>query len=349
MSVLALVVLVVFLSLLFTFTNGFQDGSSVAAAAIGSRAMTKLQAIVLCATCEFLGALLGGSAVADTIRHITSWPAQPTLLPILASGLFSAILWNYITKVIKVPSSSTHALVGGMIGALFAAGHGFKYVVWGELGGFIRPTGVYKVVISLFASPLIGFLAGYLCLSLAILLLSRSTTKVNAALKWLQFVTVSILAFAHGANDTQKAMGIVVLGLNAAAYLPNTEIPHWVRLISGLVMALGIASLVPAIVKRVGGDIYRLRPVHGFVVEFASASVVLTGSITGGPVSASQVIASTVMGVGTAERRKGVHWLIAREMLLAWFLTIPCAAGLAFVTHSCLFQYLELTIGSSYR
>ncbi|MDR3612622.1 MAG: inorganic phosphate transporter [Candidatus Obscuribacterales bacterium] len=342
MSTLAMVILVIGLSLLFTYTNGFQDGSSVAASAVASRAMTKLQAVFVCATFEFLGAMLGGSAVSSTIRNLTSWPDNPSLLPVLASGLFSAILWNYVTKIIKVPSSSTHALVGGILGALAAAGHGFQYVVWGELGGLIHPTGVYKVVISLFASPLIGFLAGYVFLKVTMLLLIRCSTAVNKPLKLMQFITVPVLAFAHGANDTQKAMGLMVLALGAAKYLPGTDIPIWVRIISGAAMATGIASLVPGIVKRVGGGIYRMRPVHGFVTELASAAVVLTGSMTGGPVSASQVIASTVMGIGTAERKRGVHWLIARDMLLAWFLTIPCAGLLAYLVHLWLFQYLEL-------
>jgi inorganic phosphate transporter, PiT family len=346
LSVFALVGLVVFLALLFTYTNGFQDGSSVAAGAITSRAMSKMQAVVLCAIFEFGGAMFGGSAVSSTIRNLTNWPSDPSLLPVLASGLFSAILWNYITKLIKVPSSSTHALVGGMLGALFAAGHGFRYVVWGELGGLVHPTGVYKVVISLFASPLIGFLAGYLCFRLTILLLSRASIRISRTFKWAQFATIPVLAFAHGANDTQKAMGIVVLALDAANYLPNNDIPMWVRLVSGSAMAVGIASLVPGIVKRVGGGIYRMRPVHAFVTEFASAAVVLSGSVTGGPVSASQVIASTVMGVGTAQRRKGVHWLIARDMLLAWFFTIPFSGMLAYLTHTCFFQFLEMFVGS---
>ena len=342
MTTLAMVILVIALSLVFTYTNGFQDGSSVAASAVASRAMTKLQAVLLCATFEFLGAMLGGSAVSSTIRNLTSWQDDPTLLPILASGLFSAILWNYVTKIIKVPSSSTHALVGGILGALTAAGHGFKYVVWGDLGGFVHPTGVYKVVISLFASPVIGFIAGYVFLKATMLILIRATAGVNRPLKGMQFFTVPVLAFAHGANDTQKAMGLVVLALGAGHYLPDSEIPIWVRLISGVAMATGIASLVPGIVKRVGGGIYRMRPVHGFVTEVASTAVVLTGSMTGGPVSASQVIASTVMGIGTAERKRGVHWLIARDMLLAWFLTIPCAGLLAYLMHLWLFQYLEL-------
>jgi PiT family inorganic phosphate transporter len=320
--------LVIFLSLLFTYTNGFQDGSSVAASAIACRAMSKLQAVVLCATCEFLGAMLGGSAVSKSIAALTSWPDDLTILPILSSALLAAILWNYITKLIKVPSSSTHALVGGILGALVAAGHGFKYVIWGDLGYLIHPTGVYKVVISLFASPLLGFLAGYGLYYLMMLLLAKATTRVNKPLRWLQWITVSLLAFGHGANDTQKAMGIVVLALGAVTSGAITDIPLWVRVISGCAMSVGITSVVPGIIKRVGGGIYKLRPLHGFTTQAASAIIVLAGSATGGPVSASQVIASTVIGVGSAERRKGVHWLIARDMVVAWMITIPSAGVL---------------------
>ena len=326
--------LVILLSLLFTYTNGFQDGSSVAAGAIACRAMSKLQAILLCATCEFLGALLGGSAVSKSIANLTSWPDDLSILPILSSALFAAILWNYVTKIIKVPSSSTHALVGGILGALYAAGQGFKYIIWGDPGYLIHPTGVYKVVISLFASPLLGFLAGYFLFEIVVLALSRATTKVNKPLRWLQWITVALLAFGHGANDTQKAMGIVVLALGAVTNGAITDIPLWVRLISGVAMAVGIASIVPGIVKRVGGGIYRLRPLHGLVTQTASALIVLVGSATGGPVSASQVIASTVIGVGSAERKKGVHWLIARDMIVAWMITIPSSAALAFCVYS---------------
>jgi PiT family inorganic phosphate transporter len=324
--------LVIALSIVYTYTNGFQDGSSVAASAIMCRALSRFQAVALVTVFEFLGALLGGSAVANTIGAITSWPAKPSLLPILAIGLFSAISWNFATRLMKVPSSSTHALVGGIVGAVVAGSHGFRYIVWGTPDHIMHANGVWKVILSLFLSPLIGFVAGYFTIVIAIFLLLKATTRVNEPLKKWQWVTVAALAFGHGANDTQKAMGVIVLGLNAAGVMQTSEIPLWVRLVVGTAMGCGIISMVPGIVKRVG-NIYRLRPIHGLVTEFASAIVVCAGSATGGPVSASQVIASTVMGVGTAQRRKGVHWLIARDMLMAWFLTIPCAGLLAWLIY----------------
>jgi len=337
--------LIVTLSVLYTYTNGFQDGSSVAASAIACRAMSRAQCIFVVATFEFLGALLGGSAVANTIHSITSWPDRADLLPVLSSGLFAAIMWNFITKLLKVPSSSTHALVGGMLGAIFAASGGFQLIVWGSPFPLSHPTGVWKVICSLFISPLVGFGAGYLCFVTVLLLLMRASTRVNVPLKQLQALTVAALAFGHGANDTQKAMGVLLLALSACGfYHQGADIPLWIRLLSGTAMVAGIVSMAPGIMKRVGSGIYRLRPVHGFVTQLAAAVVVGVGSYTGGPVSASQVIASTVMGVGTAERRKGVHWLVARDMFLAWFLTIPCAGFLAACVYVGLFHYLNLLI-----
>lgn len=341
MSIVAILIFVILLCLVFTYTNGFQDGSSVAASSIGCRAMTPVQSAILVCTFEFLGALFGGSAVANTIRSITSWPSSPDLLPVLASGLAAAVLWNYTTKLLRVPSSSTHALVGGILGAVYGASGGSDYIVWGQANEIFNATGVWKVVLSLFVSPLVGFVGGCLVLKLAYLLLLRASLRVNETLKKLQWITTAALAFGHGANDTQKTMGVITLGL-AAGYLGHEPgVPLWVRLLTGTAMCLGVASMVPGIVKRVGSGIYDLRPLHGLATQIASASILVTGSLTGGPVSATQVISSTVMGVGFADRRKGVHWLVAKDMFLAWFLTIPCAALLAWGVYGAAFHWLE--------
>ncbi len=340
--VLALLIVVIVLGLIFTFTNGFQDGSSVTATAIGCRAMTPVQAVCLVATFEFLGALLGGSAVANTIGSVTSWPDNANLLPVLIAGLSAAITWNFVTKRLGLPSSSTHALIGGILGSVIAGGGGsFKYIVWGDFGAVMHATGVIKVVLSLFVSPVVGFVVGALLLKLIYLVLIRATNKVNGPLKRLQWFTIPVLAFAHGANDTQKSMGVIALALSASGLFHENGIPLWVRLLTGSAMALGIICLAPSIVKRVGSGIYHLRVVHGFTAQLGSAAIVLYGSLTGGPVSASQVISSCVMGIGYAERRKGVHWLVARDMLTAWFLTIPCAGLLAGILYFGIFQWLD--------
>jgi len=340
-------VLVVLLGCLFAFTNGFQDGSSVAASPIASRSVGMWQGVLLTAIFEFLGALFGGSQVASAISGITNYPRGEPFLCVLACALLAAVLWNFLTRSIKLPSSSTHALVGGLIGAIFAATGSFEYIVWGSFNALIHPTGVCKVIATLFLSPLIGFVAGYFTLHLLQFLLARATNQVNNALKSMQWFVLPLLAFGHGANDTQKVMGVIVMAISAAGLLgrqnPLTSsdtIPLWVRITIGLCMAAGVVCMAPGILKRVGLGIFKQRPVHGFVSEFASAVVVLTGSITGGPVSASQVIASTVMGVGYANRRRGVHWLVAREMAWAWFLTIPCSAAFAYFLFRLIFNTL---------
>ncbi|CAN5413638.1 inorganic phosphate transporter [soil metagenome] len=341
-----LVVLV--LGCLFAFTNGFQDGSSVAASPIASRSIGLWQGVWLTAIFELCGALFGGSQVASAIAGITNYPRSELFLCVLACALLAAVLWNFLTRLLKVPSSSTHALVGGLIGAIFASTGSFQYIVWGSFGALVHPTGVCKVIATLFLSPLIGFVAGYFTLHLLQFLLSRATTKVNNALKLSQWIVLPILAFGHGANDTQKVMGVIIMAMSSAGLfgyqnplISSESIPFWVRITIGLFMALGVICMAPGILKRVGFGIFRQRPVHGFVTELASAVVVLTGSITGGPVSASQVIASTVMGVGYANRRKGVHWLVAREMAWAWLLTIPCSALFAYCLFRLIFSVLK--------
>lgn len=331
---------VLFLALFFTFTNGFQDGSSVCAAPIASRAMTPFQAICFVASCELAGALFGGSAVSKAMESITDWPARSDLLPVLISALIAAISWNFITRWAKVPSSSTHALVGGLIGALFGAG-GSTHMNWGHAQSLWQADGVAKVVLSLFLSPILGFAAGFIVLVSLVVLLIKASLKVNKQLKWLQWVSTGLLAFGHGANDPQKSMGVIMLALHATAAPGITEIPLSVRFGTGLAMAIGIVALAPGIVQKVGVRIYKLRNLHALSSETASAIVVLGGSLTGGPVSASQVISSTVIGVGSAVRPKRLHWMIVQEMLLAWCLTIPCSALLAVVLYLGVFQWLQ--------
>lgn len=344
MSITVLVLLVVLLALVYTFTNGFQDGSSVTAAPIACGAMTELQAMLLVATFEFLGALLGGSSVVGAVHDLTSWPKRPDFIPVLITALCAAILWNYTTRLLRVPSSSTHALVGGLIGSMVAAAHGFKYVNIGHINDIIHSTGVTRVLLSLFISPLIGIAAGYLLLRIAALLLVSATPVMNKVLRLLQWITVPILAFAHGANDTQKAMAVIVLSLQSCGISHSGLVPLWARIITGIAMAFGVIMLAPGIVKRVGYDIFKLRPLHGFVVEVASESVILTASVIGGPVATSQVISSAVVGVGSSQRMKAVRWLVFKDVFAAWFFTIPCAGIFAYVLYALIFHNLSVKL-----
>jgi PiT family inorganic phosphate transporter len=332
-----ILIFVILLSAVFAYSNGFQDGSTVAASVIGSRALTPKQTVLLVATFEFAGALFGGSAVASTVKSIAHFPDNPTVLVWLACAMTAAITWNYLTKQLGFPSSSTHALVGGLLGAVVAAGGGTQLIVWGELRHIVDATGLAKVIVSLFLSPMVGFVAGYITFKITMFLLMRASSRVNKWLKLAQLPALALVSFGHGANDTQKVMGVALLSLDSFG-MNVIAVPLWVRILTATAMILGIASLAPRIVRKVGTDIFRLRPVHGFVTQAAAAAVLVYASATGGPVSASQVITSAVMGVGTAERKKGVHWLVAREMLIAWFITIPGAALGSAVMYYVLFS-----------
>ena len=340
MFVYFVLALVVILAVAFTYTIGFQDGSGVAASAIKARAITGRQAVVLVSIFEFTGAMLGGSAVARAIRDITSWPARPDLLPVLASSLSAAIIWNIFTRRMGVPTSSTHALVGGILGGVIAGG-GMQYISWGSPDLIYKATGVWKVLLSLFLSPFAGFLVGLLLFKFFAFILKSVSTKANKYLNGMEWILVPMLAFGHGANETQKAMGVIMLALCAAGLSQGEEIPLWVRTISALAVASGILSVAPLIVRRVGG-IYKQRPLHGFISQLSSASIVLFASFTGGPLSTSQVVASSIVGVGSAERIKGVHWQVAREIVRAWFLTIPAVALFAWLLYMLLFRHLNL-------
>ena len=340
MAEFALVAIVIVLSLVFTYTNGLQDGSSVTAGPIVCRVLSPVKAVLLVASCELAGALFGGSAVATAVRQITSVKEDLNLLPVLAAGLAAAILWNFLAKSLQIPSSSTHALFGGLLGSLLAAPGGTANIVWGNLTLF-HPTGFAKVVVSLFASPLLGFLFGYLMLNAVQFLLLKATNEVNKWLKLGQIVTVALLAFGHGANDPQKVMGIILLALHSHGSYTSNEIPLWARVVTGLSIAFGVLSLAPGIVKRVGSGIYRLKTLHGFVTESASSFLIVLSSMTGCPVSTSQVISSTVVGVGTSERFKDVRWLVARDILVSWFLTIPCAGLCAYALYIFAFRWLD--------
>lgn len=317
---------VIGLAIVFTFSNGVQDGSSVTAGVISCRAMSPARAVLLVASFELAGALFGGSAVANMVSTVTTIPQSPELLKVLAAALTAATGWNYATKILRFPSSSTHALFGGLIGAAFAAG-GQSAIASGSFDP-LHASGMGKAVISLICSPVLGFLAGYVMLGLVAVALLRATTRVNKALKVLQIGALCVLAFGHGANDPQKAMGIIMLALGSAHLYTMTDIPLWVRLSTGLAIAFGVIAVAPGIVRRVG-KIYKMRMLHGFVLQMSAGGILFGSSLVGFPVSTSQVISSTLMGIGTSERVKDVHWLVARDIVVSWCLTIPCTSLVA--------------------
>ncbi len=305
-------------ALVYGFLNGFHDSSNVVATIISSRAMPPRVALLLTAAAEFIGPFLLGVAVADTIGKGLLNPSAVTPGVVLGATV-GAILWNLLTWAFGIPSSSSHALVGGLLGAAAMAG-GLDVI---ELPG------VEKALIALFVSPPLGLLAGFLITRLTLFLAAGATPRANWLFKRLQVLTAVGLAVSHGGNDAQKTMGIITLGLVVAGALPAFAVPAWVVVASAGAMSLGTGIGGWRLIRTLGGRIYKIRPIHGFTAQTASGLVLLGASLLGGPVSTTQVVSSAIMGAGAAERLSKVRWGVAQEMLVAWGLTIPVTAGLA--------------------
>lgn len=339
---LLLVILTAVFVLLFDYTNGFHDAANIIATVIASRAMTPAQAVLVVGVFEFLGPLLGGTAVADTIGgFVHLGDLRATLaLPIVLSGLIGAIVWNLATWRLGIPSSSSHALVGGLIGAVLVS-VGSEHVLWGfgELAQG-RLTGVTKVLAALLISPLIGFGIGYLMLRLMNRLLIAANRAANARLRSAQFVTAAALAFSHGANDAQKSMGILTLVLLLGGFIPTFEVPFWVMLACAIAMTLGILSGGWRIVRTLGFAIYRVRPIHALGSQLTSGAVILGASLAGMPVSTTHVVATSIMGIGASERPRAVRWSKAKSIVVAWIITIPGAALFAILAYALFNLYL---------
>ena len=321
--------------LVFDYTNGFHDASNIIATVIASRAMTPIQAVIIVATFEFLGPLLGGTAVANTIGkfiHIGDLQSLDAVVIILC-GIVGAITWNLGTWWFGIPSSSSHALVGGLVGAVVVS-VGVNHVVWGfsELGqGHL--TGITKVLIALVASPIIGFWVGFIIHRLMKFLLRAATPVANKNLRRIQFLTSAGLAFSHGANDAQKSMGIITLVLLLGGFIPEFAVPFWVILACATAITLGIMSGGWRIVRTVGFGIYKVRPLHAFDAQLTSASVIFAASMLGAPVSTTHVVSSSIMGIGASERPKAVRWAKAREIIKTWVITIPGSATVAIISY----------------
>ena len=307
-----LLVILIGLALVFDFLNGFHDSSNLVATIISSRAMSPRMALTLTAIAEFVGPFIFGVAVASTIGEGIVPPRSVTL-PVLLAALTSAILWNLITWFLGIPSSSSHAMIGGLIGAV-AAGVGFQN---------IQLAGLTKIFLALFLSPVLGLLAGYLLTRLVYFLARRASPKINVFFKRAQIVTAVGLALSHGANDAQKTMGIITLGLVTAGSLAEFKVPIWVVAISAGAIALGTSVGGWRLIRTLGGKFYKIRPVHGFCTQISSAAVILGAALLGGPVSTTQVVSSAIMGVGSAERLSKVRWNVAGQIAVAWLLTIP--------------------------
>ena len=308
-------IFVIILAVVFDFLNGVHDSSNIVATMIASRAFRPQTALALTATAEFLGPFLFGVTVAKTIGEEVA-QANALNLDVIVACLIGAIVWNLLTWFFGIPSSSSHALIGGIVGAVLA-GAGFEA---------IKLQGLGKVVIALFTSPLIGFAAGFLITRLIYFLARNATPEVNWFFKNGQFVTALGMAFSHGTNDAQKTMGIITLSLVISGNIPGFQVPFWVIIVSASAIALGTALGGWRLIRTLGGKFYKIRPVHSFSTQLTSGIVILTASVFGLPVSTSQVVSSAIIGVGSSERFGKVRWSVAQEIVTAWFITIPASA-----------------------
>lgn len=309
-------IIVIVLALIFDFLNGMRDASNIVATMISSRAFSPRTALGIAAVAEFLGPFLFGVVVAKTIGEDIV-QSNVLTLDAIVSALVGAIAWNLITWYFGIPGSSSHALIGGMVGA----------VIVGAGVDAIKFAGLNRVLIALFTSPLVGFIIGFIMLRLIYFLARNATPRINSFFKRSQLITAVALAFSHGTNDAQKTMGIIALSLVIGGVLPSFQVPIWVVAVSAAAIAIGTGFGGWRLIRTLGEKFYKIRPVHSFATQLTSALVILTASFVGVPVSTSQIVSSAIIGVGSAERVSKVRWSVAEDIIIAWLITIP-ASGL---------------------
>ena len=324
------VIIVVVLALWFTLTNGLLDASSVVATFIACGAGTTTQAVLLASAFGLLGALFGGSAVADTVAKIVNAPVGPGLLNVLMAALMGSIAWNLTAWQFGLPSSSTHSLVGGLVGAVWVSS-GYEHVLWGwhELISLHQLTGLIKIVAALIISPALGFTLAYGLQKFMKHALVNARYSINKWLKRASWVLAGLLAFVHGANDTQKVMGLIGLALLAGNLSTQQSTPVWVRLAAGTIMFGGTMFGGWSVMKTLGRRIFDIRPIHNLNSQLSSGGAVLLATALGLPISTTHVVASSVIGVGAADEFRMVKWHVGKEMISAWLVTIPASATIS--------------------
>ena len=303
------------LALIFDFLNGFHDSSNIVATVISSRAMAPRRILLMTAAAHFIGPFLFGVAVATTIGSEVVEGDAVTLV-VIEAALISAIGWNLFTWYFGIPSSSSHALVGGIVGAVVIQSG------WEAL----RPEGLTKVLLALLISPILGLIFGFIVMKLVLFLARGASPRINSVFKRGQLGTALWLALSHGTNDAQKTMGIITMALVAGGVISSFTVPAWVIGLSAAAIALGTALGGWRLIRTLGGKFYKIRPVHGFTSQIASSAVIMGAALVGGPVSTTQVVSSSIIGVGSAERVSKVRWGVARNIVMAWVLTIPATA-----------------------
>ena len=324
-SSFALLALVIVAALVFDFINGFHDTANAIATCISTRALSIRDAILMAAGLNFVGALVS-THVATTIGKEIVDPSQVTQVVVL-SALIGAIFWDLLTWRYGIPSSSSHAIIGGLIGAVVA-----------ERGwGVLKWEGITKILAAIVISPLAGTLIAFLIM-VGIFWIFRGyhPSPLNRGFRKLQIVSAAFMAFSHGSNDAQKSMGVIPLALTSYGAIHTFHIPLWVILSCAVSMAVGTAMGGWRIIKTVGTDIVKLSPVHGFCAETSSAGVILTASAMGIPISTTHVITSAILGVGLSQGHRRVNWMVGARIVWAWILTIPAAAAAGYFSYDIL-------------
>jgi len=322
-SPIALFALLLAAAVVYDFVNGFQDSANIVATMIASQAMSARGALLIAASGTLAGPFVIGVAVARTIGSEVLAPGTITIA-VAVAALAAATAWNLAAWYLSIPVSSSHALVGGMLGA-----------GWHDGGlAAIQSAGVIKVAIALFASPIAGFVVALALMHLTLRLLRDSSPAANIVLSRAQVATAAAMAVANGANDAQKSVGVIALGLLLLGYTRVFTIPVWAIALSATSLSLGTLVGGSRVARTLGSKFYRVRPIHGFVAQASSASVTLAASLVGGPVSSTQVMSLAIVGAGAAERRSKVRWGLLGEIAVAWLVTIPATALVALALHA---------------
>lgn len=326
---MVMLVLVIIAALGFDYINGFHDTANAIATCVSTRALTVKAAILMAAVLNFAGAMVS-TKVAATIGKGIVDKDHVTQMVVLA-GILGAIIWDIITWYYGLPSSSSHAIIGGLMGAVMAHA-GSAALHW---------IGLQKIILALLISPIIGTFIGFVFMVIIYWTFrKKAPSGLNKGFKRLQIVSAAFMAFSHGTADAQKSMGVITMALLSYGLIPSFDVPTWVKIACAVSMGIGTAAGGWRIIKTVGHDFVKLQPVHGFCVETASAGVILGAASMGMPVSTTHVITSTILGVGLSKRISAVNWGVAQRIVIAWVLTIPASAIVAYASYLLLSPFL---------
>lgn len=354
---MTLILTVIVIALAFEYINGFHDTANSIATVVSTKVLTPRQAVILAACTNLIGAMWGTAVAATITKGIVDSSVIDLTSATLICTLLGAIAWNLITWWFGLPSSSSHALIGALCGAALAASHGnWRAIIWSQpnAGHWYKGAGLlWKVIVPMALSPLAGFMLGFIIMGLLyVILQNRQPYRVNAFFGKAQMFSAGAMGFMHGTNDAQKTMGIIALALLAGtrlgvlANLPGwlaflkmpeplpgkpLDIPLWIKIMCALTMCSGTAVGGWRIIKTLGHKMVKLHPINGFAAEASSATVIGVASLLGIPVSTTHNISASIMGVGSARRFNAIKWIVVERMLWAWVLTIPVAAGIAFI------------------